>query len=149
VDSPCDADDPILVEAGVEQRSIRTDVREHVDRHKWIVSQKAGRDLGQDAVNEWIQQHWYDYLKARWLEHLQGLSYWIELKRDAFGVLRKEFPSQEQLINQIMDRMKGGCENLEIICWALSERLPLEQVRGILNVIDVNSLRLYHFFSTV
>jgi hypothetical protein len=146
---PCVADEPILVEAGVEQRSIRNDVREHIDRHKWCVSQRAGRDLGQDAINEWIQCHWYGYLKARWLEHLEGQSYWIELKRDAFGVLKKEFPQQQRLLNQIVERMKRGCENLDIICWALSEKLPLDDIRRILNVIDVNSLRLYHFFSTV
>ena len=144
----CVPDDPILVSARVEQRSLRLDVRDHLDRHKWIQSQKAGRDLGQEAVRDWIQKHWYGYLKARWLEHLEGHNYWIELSRDAFGLLRREFPEQGQLLDCVLERMKVGCENLEIICWAVEEHLPVEEIRHILKVIDINSLRLYRFFST-
>ncbi len=31
--------------------------REEILRHKWIESEKAGRDLGQDAVLDWIVNH--------------------------------------------------------------------------------------------
>jgi hypothetical protein len=137
-----------MVSAQVVQRSLRVDVRDHLDRHKWIQSQKAGRDLGQEAVRDWIQKHWYGYLKARWLEHLQGQSYWIELNRDAFGLLSREFPQKGDLLNLILDRMKVGCENLEILCWAIDERLPVDEIHHILKVIDINSLRLLHFFSS-
>ena len=28
-----------------------------IERHKWIESEKAGRDLGQEAVFDWIRRH--------------------------------------------------------------------------------------------
>jgi hypothetical protein len=31
--------------------------REEMQRHKWIASEKAGRDLGQAALMEWIEKH--------------------------------------------------------------------------------------------
>jgi hypothetical protein len=31
--------------------------REAMLRHKWIESEKAGRDLGQDALFDWIEKH--------------------------------------------------------------------------------------------
>jgi hypothetical protein len=30
--------------------------REEIMRYKWIASEQAGRDLGSDAVNEWISK---------------------------------------------------------------------------------------------
>ena len=30
---------------------------QEIDRHKWIESEKAGKDLGVGAVLEWIHQH--------------------------------------------------------------------------------------------
>jgi len=37
--------------------------RQEIMRHKWIESEKARRDLGSDAVLDWIQKH-----AARWRE---------------------------------------------------------------------------------
>ncbi len=31
--------------------------RKEIDRHKWIESEKAGRDLGMDAVIDWILKY--------------------------------------------------------------------------------------------
>jgi hypothetical protein len=31
--------------------------RQEIDRHKWIESEKAGRDLGMDAVIDWILKY--------------------------------------------------------------------------------------------
>ena len=30
---------------------------EEIDRHKWIESEKAGRDLGDDAVVQWVEKY--------------------------------------------------------------------------------------------
>jgi hypothetical protein len=36
-------------------------------RHKWIESEKAGRDLGEEAVYDWIQRYAADFREAhRW-----------------------------------------------------------------------------------
>ncbi len=32
-----------------------------IDRHKWIESEKAGRDLGYEAVLDWIMKHAHQF----------------------------------------------------------------------------------------
>jgi len=40
--------------------------REEVLRHKWIESQKAGRDIGiEEALTDWVLRHRANWLKAR------------------------------------------------------------------------------------
>ncbi len=34
---------------------------EEIDRHKWIESQKAGYDLGDRAVYDWVEKHAADF----------------------------------------------------------------------------------------
>ena len=34
---------------------------QEIDRHKWIESQKAGRDLGEDAVFDWVFRYADDF----------------------------------------------------------------------------------------
>ncbi len=48
--------------------------RREAERHKWIESEKAGADLGENAIRQWVKCHWWGYLRARWLEHLQAQS---------------------------------------------------------------------------
>ena len=57
-------------------------------RHKWIESEKAGRDLGEWAIRGWVRQHWNGFLREKWLEHLEGRTFWIELDHDDFGLLQ-------------------------------------------------------------
>jgi hypothetical protein len=127
-------------------RSLYADAQDEADKHKWIRSQEAGRDLGEEAVRDWVRQHWHDYLKARWLEHIQGARFWIELERSTFGVLRREFPN-DPMLDTILSRLKAGEENLDIICWATDNHIPTDPIHKILSVIDINKLRLFRFFS--
>ncbi len=39
---------------------IRLQLQE-IQKHKWIESEKAGRDLGQDAVFDWIDRYAEDF----------------------------------------------------------------------------------------
>jgi hypothetical protein len=34
---------------------------QEIDRHKWIESQKAGRDLGEEAVYDWVRKYAADF----------------------------------------------------------------------------------------
>lgn len=36
---------------------------EEIQRHKWIESEKADRDLGQDAVTDWIRHYWAQFCR--------------------------------------------------------------------------------------
>jgi hypothetical protein len=110
-------------------------------RHKWIESEKAGRDLGESAIRCWVREHWNGFLRARWLEHLQGRTFWIELDHNDFGLLQREF-RDSVLIDEILGRLKTGQENLNVLIWALEVGLPMEEVLEILEALDINSRRI-------
>lgn len=124
------------------QLSIRDDSRREIDCHKWIASQRAGHDLGETAVRDWIRMHWSGYLRARCMEHLQGKTYWIELKSRDFGILQAKFQDRAVLADRIADRLKAGQENLDIIQWALNWHIPMDEVLDILATLDINSKRM-------
>ena len=110
-------------------------------RHKWIESEKAGRDLGEWAIRGWVRQHWNGFLREKWLEHLEGRTFWIELDHDDFGLLERSF-QDSCLIAQIVWRLKAGHENLDIINWAIDDNQDMEEVFCILETLDMNSRRI-------
>ena len=114
---------------------------EAAKRHKWIESEKAGRDLGESAIRCWVREHWNGFLRELWLEHLQGKTFWIELDHDDFGLLQRAFQGSP-LFNQILGRLIAGQENLDILNWAIDDNLPMEEVFVILEELDVNSRRI-------
>ena len=110
-------------------------------RHKWIESEKAGRDLGEWAIRCWVRQHWNGFLREKWLEHLEGRNFWIELDHDDFGLLRRAF-QESTLIGEIVNRLKSGQENLDVLNWAIDENLDMVEVFEILETLDINSRRI-------
>jgi hypothetical protein len=128
------------------QASVYEDCEHEAERFKWIESEKAGRDLGEQAVRRWVREHWCGYLRARWLEHLHGRKFWKELDRGDFGLLQRCFHENTLLLDRILDRLKAGQENLDVILWALDWGLSLNDVRDILQALDINSRRLAHRF---
>jgi hypothetical protein len=130
----------------VEVSSVYTDSEKEAQQFKWIESEKAGCDLGEAAIRRWVQYHWWGYLRARWLEHLQGKRFWKELDRGDFGLLQRRFHDSTLLLDRILDRLKAGQENLDIILWALDWGINMQSVREILEALDINSRRLAHRF---
>jgi hypothetical protein len=114
---------------------------EEAQRFKWIESEKAGRDLGETAIRSWIGQHWNGFLRHRWLEHLQGKAFWIELDQGDFGLLQRAFRASP-FIDPILEHFKQGGENLDIILWAMELGSPMNEVLEILEALDVNSRRI-------
>ena len=41
------------------------EVIEEIKRHKWIESEKAGRDIGDKAAFEWLERHYEEWLRWR------------------------------------------------------------------------------------
>jgi hypothetical protein len=125
--------------------SNRLSVHDHcqveAERHKWIESQKVGYDLGEIAIRWWVRHHWHGYLRARWLEHLEGRTFWIELDHDDFGLLKNSF-QDSTLIDPIVSRLKSGWENLEVILWAMDSGQKIVEVLDILEQLDINSRRI-------
>jgi hypothetical protein len=121
--------------------SVHDEGEEEARRHKWIESQKAGRDLGEWAIRCWVRDHWTGFLRARWLEHLQGGRYWTELDQGDYALLQRAF-RDSPLINQIVERLKAGQENLEILVWAIDNQYPMDEILEILEALDINSRRI-------
>ena len=48
----------------VQRLSVYADSQDEIDAFKWISSQKAGYDLGDTAVKQWVREHWRGYLRA-------------------------------------------------------------------------------------
>jgi hypothetical protein len=120
---------------------------EEAQRHKWIESEKAGRDLGESAIRCWVREHWNGFLRARWLEHLEGRNFWIELDHNDFGMLERVFQGST-LIDDILDMLKSGQENLNVLNWAIDYDRPMEEVFEILEMLDINSRRIECQFGT-
>jgi hypothetical protein len=134
------------MEAAAMEKSLYDDSLREAHRFKWIQSEKAGRDLGEQAIRSWVQQHWRGYLRARWIEHLEGVTFWTELGKSDFGFLQRCFQDQALLLDRIVDRLKAGQENLHIILWAIDWHLDIEHVIRILEELDINGKRLAHRF---
>ncbi len=130
----------------METASVYVDGEQEALRYKWIESEKAGCDLGEAAIRRWVKYHWWGYLRPRWLEHLQGKKFWVELDRGDFGLLQRKFHDNTLLLDRILDRLKAGQENLDIIRWAHTWGIPIDPVIQILEALDINSRRLAHRF---
>ena len=126
----------------VDKASVQEEARQEALRHKWIASQQAGRDLGQHAIQCWVRDHWWGFLRARWVEHLQGVKFWTELDQDDFGLLQREFLEISPLMHEILDRIKKGQENLDIVLWASQGQVSMCEVIRVLERLDINSRRL-------
>ena len=125
--------------------SIWEDARREIDNYKWIASERAGCDLGEAAILSWIGNHWTGYLRARWIEHLQGKTFWIELDGGDFGFMQTSFQERKAiLLDRICDRLKVGQENLHIFLWALDWHIPMNDVFQVLDSLDINGKRLIH-----
>ena len=133
-------------EPHVPRLSVYVESESEINDFKWIESERVGYDLGEAAVKRWVNQHWRGYLRARWLEHLQGTQFWIELDRDDFGLLQTNFEQHRDILLPILDRLKSGEENLDVICWAENNQIQSEPVCRILEALDINSRRLRHRF---
>jgi hypothetical protein len=132
--------------AEIRKSSVYDECEKEIQRYKWIESEKAGRDLGEAAIRRWVKEHWWGYLRARWLEHLQGRRFWVELDRGDFGLLQRTFHDNTLLLDRILDRIKAGQENLDIICWAHDWGIDTVPLITILEALDINSRRLAHRF---
>ena len=145
----CPADADASQQAGGQpyaKRSVYSDCLDEAARYKWIQSEKVGYDLGESAIRQWVKEHWSGYLRARWVEHLQGWCFWLELDRGDFGLLQREFKDCSQLLDEILGRLKAGKENLDVIDWACDCHIPVAPVIEILTALDINSRRLVHRF---
>ena len=128
---------------------------EEILKHKWLASESAKRDLGNQAIADWFKRYWWKFCRGRRLEHVEGKLCWREFRDSDFALLRVmqriaesgDVRDLRDLLEQILDRMKGKKtpihDNLEIMMWALGEAgISMQRVREALLLIDIDSARL-------
>jgi hypothetical protein len=118
VESPDSCCLDAIIKESLHLRSV-----EEALKHKWIESEKRGHDLGEEAIRHWIQKHW------------------IELSADDFGLLTRR-PFQSEYFDAIVAMLKARGENFTILNWAIDNNLPTDEIREILEYLDVNSARI-------
>ena len=126
----------------VRKTSLYDEAHREAERHKWIESQKHGRDLGETAIRDWYQVYWLDYCRRKRMEHIRGSRCWQEFGDEDFGRIDSIRDTEKSLVDRILDRVDAGQENLDIINWALEWGLPMDRVVEILSQLDVNRARL-------
>jgi hypothetical protein len=125
-------------------QSVQQVVRLKLDLHKWLESEKAGMDLGEQAIRDWVQHYWDRFLRECWLEHVLGKVHWKELGTCNFAICKKQF-EEDSLAEEIVELFRCGGnegENLGIIMRAQEYGWPMEHVFEVLVTIDINSYRM-------
>lgn len=120
-------------------RSVYDAADKEADRHKWLASERLGRDLGHAARREWWIKHWPRFCRYRCIEHLSGQCQWQEFKCEVYGRLPVTQEEADLLVDRIIDRFAEGWENLTFACWLQEWDLPTERVLEILEIVDINT----------
>jgi hypothetical protein len=130
------------IDCGGPVTSVYDAAWEEAHRHKWIESQKHGRDLGDAALKDWFRKFFLPFCRQRRLEHVEGSRPWLEFAEQEFGQVYELILQGDLLLDRILDRMEHGFDNLEIINWALAWGLQMGRVLELLEMIDINRARL-------
>ena len=93
------------------------------------------------AAEEWNRKHWWEWARKRWLEHIKGETYWMELGEADFNLVNKGISNDSYLLEQILEKLEIGKENLNIINWAVDFGADMTEVVEILGKLDLNQSR--------
>jgi len=118
------------------------EAKKAIQEHRWVESEKAGRDLGADAEQDWIEHYWRTFCRSRYVRHLRGEVFFDEFDTDCFGILSVDFGEVAGLLNAVLERIKEGAENLDLIRWGYQEHVPVNQLLQVLKAADINGHRL-------
>jgi hypothetical protein len=126
-------------------KSVYADARCEAEKHKWIESERLGRDLGQKAIEDWYCNFWGRFCRACRLEHLFGAQKWVEFAEDEFGRIRPFLTPGPSPLYQLIERFEQGWENLHFMLWvheSCQSRDEIERIIDLLAIMDINIARL-------
>jgi hypothetical protein len=127
----------------VERRSLVKDAEQEAQRERWYQSEAAGYDVGEQAHRNWVRQHWRGFVLARWVEHLQGNRFWIELNRADFGLLRDMPAILQPHFGELLELLRSGSDNLNVVRWTTGKSPEARAaIIDLLSKIQMNSMRL-------
>jgi hypothetical protein len=113
-----------------------------IQEHKWIASEKAGRDLGVEAKRDWIEHHWHAFYRSRLVEHLCGETFFDEFDVECFGIFSGPLEEVADLLDLVLRRIREGAENLDLLRWGCQEHVPYKQLLQVLIAANLNGHRL-------
>jgi len=113
-----------------------------IQEHRWIESEKAGRDLGVDAEQEWIERYWRTFCRSRLVQHLRGEIFFDEFDAECFAIFSGRLEDVAGLLGVVLERIKEGAENLDLLRWGCQEHVPHDQLVEVLTAADINGHRL-------
>jgi hypothetical protein len=126
------------------RRSLHEAALAEASRYKWLESEKAGRDLGDSAIRDWVRNHWRPFVRQCWIDHLEGRVFWSELDRGDFGLFLG--PALDvRLVDDLRQRIRRGAENLDILCWYVQQAATLDEMRALIELLerlDINGHRV-------
>lgn len=119
---------------------------DEIQRHKWLESEKARRDLGDSAVADWVKRYWWRFCRWRRIEHVEGVQRWFEFPMDDFAKVLRPILENDRLMLVVIEMMKSDrlrvMNDLEVIVWARDTGLPMDRIIEILSSIHINNARL-------
>jgi hypothetical protein len=103
--------------------------------------QEKHPEKSERASREWNIQYWWPWARSRWLEHIRGQIFWIELGEDDFDLTNRGIFGNQELLDSILRQVERGRENLDIINWATRSKKDMDEVLEILEKLDLNRHR--------
>ncbi len=129
---------------GVTVHSLTAHAIQMMERHRWIESEHAGRDVGDWCLRDWVERYWKGFVRARLIEHLYGWRCWGAFDEADFGLLVRrsvEYHVSTSVLEQVASILGDGGENLDVITWALERGHDLDPILWLLDRIDINAKR--------
>lgn len=114
------------------------------ERHRYLQSERAGQDVGPEAIDQWHRHYWTLWLRHRWLEHLLGDVRYEEFEAEQYGQLRRLFGSC-RLLDEVVEKVRQGAENIDVLVWAAGAGRDLRAVVRMLVEMRVNEIRCTRF----
>lgn len=117
--------------------------RLQAERHRWLESQKQGRDVGPQALQDWSRTHWTRFCRWRYLEHLLGYCRYREFDLRCFASLLEH---QDWRLDPVMEftlhqMLRQDREQLDVLVLA-----PLDfnrhRLLSVLRLLNLNDARL-------
>ena len=76
------------------------------------------------------------------MQHLRGEACFDEFDTECFGIFSGRIEDVAGLLNVVLERIKEGAENLDLLRWGGREHVPHNTLVAILKAADINGHRL-------
>lgn len=135
-----------MTEAAGERWVVRHSIMYHAAAdyaaQKHLDWERLSYRVEETASEHWRRRYWRLWFRGRWVEHILGEKYWVEMGDENFGVMKKGRAHNPLLVRRVADRLIVGWENLGIILWAADWGLDLDEVIEILKKLNINHVRV-------